>query len=75
MLDLVPSWLEVRGLSSSVCVVSRPRRRPSNSLAKVCSPVGGRVSFVFVMAFVDRLHEVELPICRLHVGFPYAIRE
>ena len=32
---LVPSWLEVRVLSSSVCVVSRARRRPSKSLAKV----------------------------------------
>jgi len=35
--DLVPSWLEVRVLSSSVYVVSRAtsRRRPPKSLAKV----------------------------------------
>ena len=28
-------WLEVRVLESSVCIVSRTRRRPSKSLAKV----------------------------------------
>jgi len=39
------------------------------------APVSGRVSFVFVMAFIDGLHEGELPISRLHVGFPYAIEE
>jgi len=66
-----------------VCVVTRARRRPSKSLAKGghlqtflhFAPVGGRVSFVFVMSFVDWLHEGELPISRLHVGFPYAIEE
>jgi len=68
-------------LLDSVCVVTRVRRRPSKSLAKVSksldffAPVGGRVSFVFVMSFVDWLHEGELPISRLHMGFPYAIEE
>ena len=37
----------------------------------IFAPVGGRVSFVFVMAFVDGLQEGELPIGRLHVKFPY----
>ena len=37
--------------------------------------VGGRVRFVFVMAFIDKLHEGELPLGRLHVGFPCAIQE
>ena len=32
---LVPSWLEVRVLFDSVCVLTRARRRPSKSLAKV----------------------------------------
>ena len=44
-------------------------------VVEIYSPVGGRVSLVFVMAFVDGLHVRELPICRLHVGFPYAIEE
>ena len=39
------------------------------------APVGGRVSFVFVMAFIDELHEGDLPIGRLHVGFPYDFEE
>ena len=38
------------------------------------SPVGGRVRLVLVIAFIDWLHEGELPICRLNVGFPYGIR-
>ena len=44
-------------------------------VVEIYAPVGGRVSFVFVMAFIDGLYEGELPICRLHVGFPYAIEE
>ena len=63
-------------LLGSVCIVSRARRRPSKSLAKVkYAPVGGRVGRVFVMAFIDGLHEGELPISWVHVGFPYAIEE
>jgi len=42
---------------------------------EIYAPVGGRVSFVFVMAFVDWLHEGELPISRLHVGFPDVIEK
>ena len=42
---------------------------------EIYAPVGGRVSFVFVMVFIDGLHEEELPINRLHVGIPYAIEE
>jgi len=41
----------------------------------IYAPVGGRVCFVFVMAFVDGLHERELPISRLLAGFPYTIEE
>jgi len=41
----------------------------------IYAPVGGRVGCVFVMAFIDGLHEGELPISWLHVGFPYAIEE
>jgi len=41
----------------------------------IFAPAGGRVSFVFVMAFIDGLHEGELPIGRLHVGSPYTIEE
>ena len=73
----MPNWLEVKVLLDSVCVVTRARRRPSKSFGPsfICAPVGGRVSFVFVMSFVDSLHEGQLPISRLHVGFPYAIEE
>ena len=39
------------------------------------TPVRGRVILVFVMAFVDGMHEGELPVCRLHVGFPCAIEQ
>ena len=65
----------MRVLSSSACVVSRARRRPLQSLIERYAPVGSRVSFVFVMAFVDGLHERELPISRLLAGFPYTIEE
>jgi len=41
----------------------------------IFAPVGGRVSFVFVMAFIDGLHEGELPISRLHMGFSCDIEE
>ena len=49
-----------------------PRQRDFDTPS---APVGGRVSFVFVMAVVDWLHEGELPISRLHVEFPDAIEE
>jgi len=39
------------------------------------TPVRGRVILVFVMAFVDGMHGGELPVCRLHVGFPCAIEQ
>jgi len=42
---------------------------------EIHSPVGGSVSPAFVIAFVDGLHEEDLPICRLHLGFPYGIGE
>ena len=32
-------------------------------------PAGGRVSLVFVGAFLDGLHAGDLPICWLYVGF------
>jgi len=34
---------------------------------EIYTPVGGRVTFVFFMAFIDGLHEGDLPISRLHV--------
>jgi len=40
-------------------------------VVEIYSPVEGRISLVFVMAFVDGLHEGELRVCRLHVGFPH----
>jgi len=63
--------------SDSVCVVTRARRRPSKSqgVIEIYAPVGSRVSFVFGMSIVDWMHEEQLPISRLHVGFPYAIKE
>jgi len=42
---------------------------------EIYAPVGGGVRFVFSMSFVDWLHEGELPIGRLHVGFPYTVEE
>ena len=42
---------------------------------EVYAPVGGRVSFVFGMSFVDWLHEGELPVGRLYMGFPYTIKK
>jgi len=42
---------------------------------EIYAPVGGRVSFVFVMTFIDGLHEGDLPISRLHVGFPYDVEK
>jgi len=50
-------------------------KRFGQGVVGIYSLVGGRVSLVFVMAFVDGLHEGELPSCRLHVGFPYAIED
>jgi len=44
-------------------------------VVNIYSSVGSRFSLVFVMAFVDGLHERELPVCGLHVGFPYAIEK
>ena len=40
---------------------------------EIYAPIEGRVGFVFVMAFMDGLHEGESPIGRLHVEFPYGI--
>ena len=37
---------------------------------EIYSTVGGRVSLVFSMSFVDGLHERELPASRLNVRFP-----
>ena len=42
---------------------------------EIYAPVRSRVSFVFGMSFVDWLHEGQLPINGLHVGFPYTIEE
>ena len=38
-------------------------------------PARGRVSLVLVMAFLDGLHAGDLPVCRLYVGFPHAIKK
>ena len=58
MHSLVPSWLEVRVLPSSVCVVCQSGyeetlKKFGQGVIEIYAPVGGRVSFVFVMAFVD----------------------
>ena len=62
----------------SVCCKSseeEPFKEFGQDVIEIYAPVGGRVCFVFVMAFVDVLHERELPISRLLAGFPYAIEE
>ena len=56
-------------------------RRCTDLLARVymhflaVSVVYTKQADIFVMAFIDGLHEKELPIGRLHVGFPYDIEE
>jgi len=77
---LVPSWLEVKVLSSSVCHGCKSGweetlEKFGQGVIVIYAPVGDRVNLVFVMAFINGLYEGELPIGRLHVGFPYASEE
>jgi len=48
----------------------KPLKRFGQGVIEIYFPARGRVSLVFVMAFVDGLHERELPVYRLHMGFP-----
>ena len=62
----------------SVCFKSgkeQTLKKFGQGVIEIHAPVGGRVSLVFVMAFIDELHEGDLPIGRLHVGFPYDFEE